>query len=276
MAETNKNQWVNNFANAIGANNPTTPSGENASGSSENVDKYAALETTSYKDMLSSKIQASNAKEAAQKYSANVLNANGLGSQGIAESARTGIVNNYGKAIAAADETHNQNLLNIETQRQEDLANSKEADWQATMTMMQQAQSQADLDYIKENYYEGMDDKQKKIFDYYYASYSGSFGATQYNTLDALSKATYENNDGNISTLGENFNLESQVLWHHSSKGDFKSGDVISLANDRGEKVYMKWIGNGFVTVDESDYKKASRAFDIYRKDGKTYYSSKQ
>lgn len=173
--QTNKDQWVNAFSKSINSaspqNNADNPGQENE------MDKYDALKYTSYKDMLSSKIQASAAKEQAQKYVGTALGNSGFAGQGIAESTHQGIMNAYGKAITEADATHQTNLVDIEKQQQEEIETKGEEKWQSAMTMMQQAQSQADLDYIKENFYEDMTDEQKKMFDYYYASYSNSFGS---------------------------------------------------------------------------------------------------
>ena len=169
---TNKNEWVNNFAKSIGEGGDKTVSPTGGSGEGGNTDKYDALETTSYKEMLSSKIQAANAKDQALKYANDSLAGAGLGNQGIAESTRAGIMGNYQRAITGADEQHQANLMDIETQRQEDATTKGEEDWQTTMTMLQQATSQEDLDYLKSEFYPNMTEQQKKIFDYYYSTYA--------------------------------------------------------------------------------------------------------
>ena len=170
---TNKQEWVNNFSKAIGntGENAVTPTGGSGEGGNT-PDKYDALETTSYKEMLSSKIQAANAKDQALKYANDSLAGAGLGGQGIAESTRAGILGNYQRAITGADETHQANLMDIETQRQDDATTKGEEDWQTTMTMLQQATSKEDLDYLKSEFYPNMTDQQKKIFDYYYSTYA--------------------------------------------------------------------------------------------------------
>ena len=170
---TNKQEWVNNFSKAIGntGENAVTPTGGSGEGGNT-PDKYDALETTSYKEMLSSKIQAANAKDQALKYANDSLAGAGLGGQGIAESTRAGILGNYQRAITGADEQHQANLMDIEQQRQEDATTKGEEDWQTTMTMLQQATSQEDLDYLKSEFYPNMTEQQKKIFDYYYSTYA--------------------------------------------------------------------------------------------------------
>ncbi len=264
--ETNKTKWTDSFAKSIGVTtNPTGGEG----GNEQPTDKYDALEYTSYKDMLSSKIQASVARDQAQKYVGNSLANAGFEGQGIAESTRAGITGSYGKAIMNADQTHQANLIDIESQRQE----GKEEDWQSVMTMLQQAQSQDDLDYLKSEFYDGMNDKQKKMFDYYYSSYSQAISPTTINSYDALRNTTYVKSDGNVSLLSEHFNEETKVLWHHGSTGDYQNGDVIKVTNGEGDTIYMKWVGNGFATTNESEYNNASsnnvNSYELKRMPGK-------
>ena len=173
----------------------------NPEGEEKTMDKHDALKYTSYKDMLSSKIQASAAKEQAQKYVGTALGNSGFGGQGIAESTANGIFNAYGKAISDADATHQANMVDIANQQ----ADEGEEKWQSAMTMLQQARNQADIDYIKENFYEGMTDDQKKMFDYYAASYSDSFN-NEYKTYgdqanDVFADAFNVDENGNATSV---------------------------------------------------------------------------
>lgn len=247
---TNKNEWVNTFANAIGESNP--PAQPNAEGgASGNNDKYAALETTSYKDMLSSKIQANAAKEQAIKYSNNVLGANGVGSQGMAESARAGIMNNYARAINDAQALHGQNLLDIETQRQNDLETKGEEGWQNAMTMLSQATSQEDLDYIKNNFYAGMTDEQKKMFDYYYASYGRDvqnqnvqddanwaqrvFSTAEIEEKNGISFKDFQKNSELFKRFGDKFDVEGidDVKNFYMTANN---GELVEVTASQGEQ----------------------------------------
>jgi len=161
--------------------------------------------------MLSSKIQASAAKEQAQKYVGTALSNSGFAGQGIAESTHAGIMNAYGKAISDADATHQANMVDIEGQQQDELAAKGEEKWQSAMTMMQQAQSQEDLDYIKENFYEDMTDDQKKMFDYYYASYSNSFGS-EFNTYGDQANAVF-NEAFNVDENGNPTGVKNEIAY---------------------------------------------------------------
>lgn len=207
--QTNKDQWVNTFSKSI--NNSSPQNNVDNPGQESEMDKYDALKYTSYKDMLSSKIQASAAKEQAQKYVGTALSNSGFAGQGIAESTKAGIMNAYGKAISDADATHQASLVEIEGQQQDELAAKGEEKWQSAMTMMQQAQSQADLDYIKENFYEDMTDDQKKMFDYYYASYSNSFGS-EFNTFGDQANAVF-NEAFNVDENGNPTGVKNEIAY---------------------------------------------------------------
>lgn len=212
--ETNRSKWVDSFAKSIGVSTGGTGGESNPSGE---TDKYAALETTSYKDMLSSKIQASVARDQAQKYVGTSLANAGFGGSGMAESTKAGIMGSYGKAIQAADEQHSANLVDIEAQRQADIEGTQEEDWQSAMTMLSQATSQEDLDYVKNNFYDQMSDKQKKMFDYYYASYKNSFEEANptVQTYDEMLKGLEEkafNEDGTIKNENDYANYNYTVM----------------------------------------------------------------
>lgn len=72
---------------------------------------WDSLKQDSYRAMLNSEIQASAAREQALKYTQNALNQQGLGNQGISESARVGIHGNYANANASAMDTYRKELL---------------------------------------------------------------------------------------------------------------------------------------------------------------------
>lgn len=274
---TNKNEWVNAFANKINANNSTI--GGSGSGSVDNnnerpatPDKYDSLQYTSYKDMLSSKIQANVAQEQANKYVANSLASAGYGSQGMAESTRLGIANTYQKAIASADETHQQNLIDIENQRQTDAEATSNEDWQSAMTMLQQATSLQDLDYVKSNFYDSMTDKQKKMFDYYYASYSKSLNNEvdpdwlKSNTVNEVGYSSYADMvAGDLKTENIKYGIddvknEATLLFDSYTQGR-ENGDVVRLQHHGGGStngIYLIYYQGKWYKTDEAHYNSAT------------------
>ncbi len=261
--ETNKTKWTDAFAKSIGAS--TSPGGQ---GEGTPTDKYDALEYTSYKDMLSSKIQASVAKDQAQKYIGASLSNAGFAGQGIAESTRTGIMGSYGKAITAADETHQANLLDISKQRAEETELAGEEKWQSAMTMLQQATSKEDLDYVKTSFYNDMTDDQKKMFDYYYASYSNDLGTRddpewlKANTVNSQGYGSYDEmlkgglRTDNIDYGVEDVEKEALLLFDRYNVGR-QDGDVVRLEHQGGGStngVYLIYYNGKWYKTDKSHY----------------------
>jgi len=257
MAIKNRDEAELGFAGALDnsvKNATATPTGSStgtgaSAGSSTTEDnKYKTLETTSYKDMLSSKIQANNAKEEALKYSGNALNATGMGDQGMAESTRAGIMNTYGRAIQNADQTHQANMMDIERQKIEDAELAKEDKWQSAMTMLSQATSQEDLDYVKNNFYADMDDNQKKMFDYYYASYTRNFDTGNSEWADRIFSTTelkeedgtsYVNFNKFLDLLGNAKGLEVSTEGTEDVKNFYmnaNNGDLAKITLTNGEQ----------------------------------------
>lgn len=225
---------------------------------SDGTDKYKSLETTSYKQMLSSKVQAAEARDQSLKYANDALKASGIAGQGMAESARTGIYNEWGRALKAADEVHNQNILDIETKRIEDADTNGQERWQSAMSMMQQASSLEDLDFVRDNFYEGFTDEQKKYFDFYYNTYSNDLtnkntapvtGAYDYSSKKAYA---YDKDGGSVSTEGK-FNDENSTMNSAIATGKIQKDTYIQLHNNNGQDLYL-YFGN----------------------DGKLYYVSKE
>jgi len=269
--QTNRDQWVQAFADKIGANN--SPTGGEGGGNNP-TDKYDALEYTSYKDMLSSKIQASVARDQAQKYVGNSLANAGFSGQGIAESTRAGIMGSYNKAIAGADETHQANLLDIERQRAEETEAAGEEKWQSAMTMLSQATSKEDLDYVKNNFYADMTDEQKKMFDYYYASYSSGLSNRddpawlEANTVNSQGYASYsEMEKGDLRTENIKYGIddvknEALLLFDTYTTGR-QNGDVVRLQHHGGGSkngIYLIYYNGKWYKTDEAHYNNAANS----------------
>ena len=105
-------------------NNQSTPVNGDMTPKETDSAHYNDLRKESYRTMLNSEIQASIAKDRALKYTQNALAAQGLGSQGVSESARVGIMNDYHNANQDAVSQYRKELLGInQDERKEDLAN---------------------------------------------------------------------------------------------------------------------------------------------------------
>lgn len=268
--ETNKTKWTDSFAKSIGVT--TNPTGGEGGGDNPQTDKYDALEYTSYKDMLSSKIQASVARDQAQKYVGASLNNAGFGGQGMAESTKAGIMGTYNKAIMGADEQHQANLIDIENQRQVDAETANSDKWQSAMTMLNQASSQEDLDYVKNNFYADMTPEQQKYFDYYYNSFSKGFVGSDVNTAGEYSYAdnkayAYDENGGSIQTSGK-FNKENETLNSAIATGKIEKGTYIQLHNLSNQDCYLYYGTDGkLYYVSKDTYNGATNKVHIYGKE---------
>lgn len=92
----------------------------------ETEDYYNDLRNKSYRTLLDNEIQASIAKEQAMKYTQNSMAAQGLGSQGVSESVKAGINNDYLNAIAKYKGAYNDAVLGYNAEeRKENLENYK-------------------------------------------------------------------------------------------------------------------------------------------------------
>lgn len=266
MANTKKEEWVSSFSDAINGASPqntVAPGGEQPS----QPDKYAGLKNVSYKEMLDSKIQAAAVKEQAQKYVGTAMGAVGMSGQGLSESAKTGIFGTYQRAINEADKVHQQNLIDIENQRANDLEIQQKDRWQSAMEMMQQAQNKEELDKIKADFYDGFNEDQKNYFDFYYASIGNSIGkAGEYATIDSLKNATIVGSNGKPLSLGAQFQEETEIAFIHANQGDLQVGSVVCLDNTAkksgGAKGYIMWTGTGFKVVSENEFNSAQSKFE--------------
>lgn len=260
--QTNKDQWVKTFGDSIGANSPESNPSGGGTGSSNGLtggDKYDALEYTSYKDMLSSKIQASVARDQAQKYVGNSLANAGFSGQGMAESTRAGIAGAYNRAIMGADETHQANLMDIASQRVADEETQKTDRWQAAMTMMQEATSVEDLDYLKSEYYDSFTDDQKKMFDYYYSSYSGYLANADSQWADKINETVGLSNGIGYRDILNNKDVKDELNQIEIERGTGSS------------QKYKDELQNFYTTAKNGDLVQVGQKYLMYY-NGKLFY----
>ena len=242
-----------------GQSTPTNPT------SNTGDDKYKALENISYKEMMNSKIQASAVKDQALKYSGNALNAAGIGTQGMAESSRVGVFNNFNKAIMGAEQTHQDNLLSINNQKETDKENKRTDNWQTLMTMAQGATSQAELDEVKAMLDSGdYTDEQKNYFNFYYNSYKNQFDKmNSANTTTVFNYANnqayaYDSNGGSVTTEGA-FNVETNTLRGGIANGTIAKDTYIQVRNLSNQEMYLYYSVDGNVYyVSKEEFRKQS------------------
>lgn len=254
---------INAAKDTVGQN-ITNAQPQNNSNSQTNEDinnKYNALETTSYKELLSSKIQSANAREEAQKYAANSLVANGLGNTGMAQSAQLGIYNTYQQALNNAEQIHQQNLFDIESQRQADLELESEENFQNVLTMLSQSMNAQDLMSVKNEFYNTLNDSQKRIFDYYYSSYNSQYRNQFVNNIVANAtdntKVTVSQIGALAKTLGSSTSETQIKNWVQNSA---QNGDIFALSD--GDVNYYFVYNNGMIYVVGTGLKNSSNTFN--------------
>lgn len=125
--------------------NSTNGNEDSGTGGVGESDYSKLLEKESYKTLLSSNIAASVARDNARKYVGASLTAGGMGTQGMSESARVGIDNNYLDTLAKAQENHGARMASIAAQREADAKAQANSDFQSLTTLMG---ATADLDQL--------------------------------------------------------------------------------------------------------------------------------
>ncbi len=244
-----------NITNAQPQNNSNAQQNEDIN------DKYNALETTSYKELLSSKIQSANAREEAQKYAMNSLSANGLGNTGIAQSTQLGIYNTYQQALNNAEKIHQQNLFDIESQRQADLELESEENFQSVLTMLSQSMNAQDLMNVKNEFYNTLSDSQKRIFDYYYSSYNSQYRNQFVNNIVANAtdgtKVTVNQVEALAALVGSSAASGNQIKnWVQNEARD---GDIFAISNGENNTYFV--YNNGTIYYAGAGLKNSSNTF---------------
>jgi len=257
-----KDEILKSFDGKINA--PATANKSNTPVAEEDV-KYEALKNISYKEMMNSKIQASAVKDQALKYSGNAINAAGYGSQGLSESSRVGVFNNFNNRIMGAEQTHQDNLLAIENQKISDKETKRTEDWQTLMTMAQGATNVAELDEVKSMLDSGdYTEQQKRYFDFYYKSFKDQLSTV--NTANTTTPFTYNNeqafaydqNGGSITTTGK-FNKETETLKGALANGSIAKDTYIQIRNSSKQDLFLYYSVDGNIYyISKEEFKKQS------------------
>ncbi len=258
----NKDEILKSFDGKI--NTPATGNQEKTPVAEEDA-KYEALKNISYKEMMNSKIQASAVKDQALKYSGTALNAAGYGTQGLSESSRVGIFNNFNNKVMGAEQTHQDNLLAIENQKITDKETKRTEDWQTLMTMAQGATSIAELDEVKSMLDSGdYSDQQRKYFDFYYKSYKNQLSTVNdANTTTPFTYANeqafaYDQSGGSVTTSGQ-FNKETETLKGALANGSIAKGTYIQVRNNSKQDLFLYYGKDGNIYyVSKEEFKKQS------------------
>ncbi len=139
------------------------------------------------------------------------------------------------------------------------------------MTMLNQAQSQEDLDYLKANFYDDFTDDQKKMFDYYYASYSKGFEDPTWiekNTTNSQGFTSYQAMlDAGIKTENIKYDIsdvanEALLLFDRYTTGR-QNGDAVRLQHHGGGSqngIYLIYYNGKWYKTDKAHYDNATNS----------------
>lgn len=256
----------------------------------ENNAYYDLVKKQRFSELRNKEVQLENAKAQASKYTQNMLAAQGLGSQGFAQSVQSGIYNNYMNAFSASQKEYQDDIANIELERrQANKAIGEEGFQQLVSLISADNGDMARVNDLLSDYGFGKVDEKSGAFvwnekkpegmsnidwaqlKYMYGIQNDTYGGNAssnfatYGSLDELGTATYVNNKGNVETLASHFNEETKVLWHHASIGDYKNGDSIKVTNGEGSIIYLQWTSNGFRMVNEEQYEASANKYTLTR-----------
>lgn len=253
-------------------------------GGGDTTDYYDKLKNESYRALLKGEVQAYNAKQQAMKYTTNGLQANGYGTQGVAESASLGIGNTYQRALTDSQNEYDQSILAIE-QQQKEAANSE---FESLATLMSSASSSSQLDNVlKEygitiengqfsgDYFDSLDDASKRQLRSLYALYSDELQQSEVNNPtfydeDDLRYATYTKADGSTATIGSHYNEEVKDIMKYSNDGTLAIEGVVRVRNGEGDTIYIKRTSNGWQVVSRNEFEKAEHRYSLKRNSDKT------
>jgi hypothetical protein len=244
----------------------------------ETTNYYDELKKESYKTLLDAEIQASASRDRALKYTNAGINANGYGGQGIAESTKLGVGNQYQQALQNANSQYRNEIANIQQQeREENLANANDQ-FESMTTLMNSSTSQEQLNDIMTRY--GVTPNADGTFTYSDDSPLTTNDKRQLEILynmqnESLKKSGYEGRELNLEEGGYVYQKDGSV--QHISSDDMNTEDgfkhglltikayasygrlpndcAIKLEKKNGKTMYLKYINNTlyYITPEEFD-----------------------
>ena len=213
--------------------------------------QYDNLRNESYRAMLNSEIQASLARDQALKYTQNQLNAQGMGNQGMSESARAGIYNTYQNALGTAANTYRSNLIDIADKEQ----NSLSGNYETASNYLNNA-----FTYDADGKVTGVDlDKYRNTLKTFGVDTSDvnnlDFSNSKFSDKDRLD--LQENYRQLLETYGENGEVEAPKPY---ATGDAikDKGARVKMANGLGDVTFINKSGTNkdfLITIDNNTFR---------------------
>jgi len=250
----------------------------NSDNALNNDNYYDLLKNQSYKTLLNSEIQAGIAKDQALKYTQNQLNASGYGTQGLSESTRAGLYNNYINALNNAQANYDQNMLDIsKEQRQEN-----NDVFESFTTLMDSAESSDDLNKLlnayqlkEENgrlsgdFYNSLDGNSQRQLDYLYKLYKNRLESEENAQNVSTFIDTYKKNDGassyNATTYSGFDRATIEALFKDSNLSKLQNGDTIAVIKDMRIN-YLVYNNGNLIPISQDGFNRSQSQY-WYAKD---------
>ncbi len=234
---------------------------------------YENLKSESYRTLLNQQVQAAAAKENALKYTNNMMQRSGYGTQGVSESTGLGISNSYRNALATYQNDYN-NALNEAATGAQDIANANrdESFDYLIGSIGQEGLSKEQFDSSLNNYGITYNDDGSLNFD------NTNFNKLQQQQLNEYAKAFNEANVEAVQTDGFYTKNDEDIVfdekWENSHAKDndktaFKGFKVTGISADRfiDDDIDVGFLGKNYdldiswkrgarTNMSEEDFKK--------------------
>ena len=231
---------------------------------------YQMAQDQRYKDLLSQEIQLENAKRNAMRYTQAQANNQGFAGTGYGSSMGMSAQNAYLNALGSARNDYNQDVMALNQQKRTDMNNIYADRVSGLMNNVASTDNMDDLnEYMSANGIEidgdgnpikpsWMRDEDWSAFLLNYRqttrglSQSAEASSTA-STPERFRALSYTGHNGKTESLGYFFDYETQRMQSLLSDGSIAAGEYVMLNNGSGDRVFVKYDGNGGLSVVEFD-----------------------
>lgn len=280
-----RNSYYEDLANglkSVSPQNAVTPTG-----SGEEDDYYTSLKNEAYKSMLSKEVQAANAQDQALKYVNNGIQANGFGTQGVAESTNLGIANQYLSGLRNAQTEYGNEISGInQQQRAEEVAKANDS-FEGLTTLMSGSTSAEQLDSIMKTYgyinkkgeldeekLSKLDENSRNQLSILYNMYSSELKNNDFLNTQTLNGTAFRDsataNDNIVDAKGGTGKLDDELEYIFSPdymKGK-QDGFVVRISTDKDKDrcAYMIYHNGAWYQTTAQVFANAANKDDVFDK----------
>lgn len=258
-SKTQKDKYLTQLTSSQNVVTPTT-GGTSNEGASTEEDYYEMLKNESYKALLSKEVQASNARDQALKYTKNAVNANGYGTQGLAESTNTGLANQYLSALQTAQTEYQNDISDINKAQLEKKLETDNTNFESLTTLMGNCSSAAQLNktlttygYMKDGQWNQeklnkLDENTRNQLVTLYNMYNSELSNSEFISNSTTNGVGYKDAGTAIQNVavatGELNQVKNEInyIFSDSYLSTRNNGDCVKLVNGGDDKKYVYMI----------------------------------